>query len=116
MEVNPPGAGCRTGSADEGRPRGRRCDRAQGVGVDRGAIGPGVYERADGLWRWDRLSLSDQGMGQCASQPDSEIDDGSIGSDRDADKCHQMSAPGIWWTGSDGETCFTKSGPIPNRE
>src|SRR5271166_4024343 len=30
-------------------------------------------------------------------------------------KCHQMSAPGMWWTGSDGETCFTKSGPIPNR-
>ena len=80
------------------------------------AVRSGVYERADGLCRRDRLSLSDQRMGQCATQPDSEVDDGSLGSDRDADECHQMSAPGMWWTGSDGETCFTKSGPIPNRE
>jgi hypothetical protein len=27
----------------------------------------------------------------------------------------QMSAFGMWLTGSEGQICFTKSGPIPNR-
>ncbi len=116
VEVNPPSGGGGTGSADQGRPRRRRGDRGQGIGVDRSPVRSGVNERAYGLGRRDRPPLSDQRMGQCASQPDSEVDDGSIGSDRDADQCHQMSALGMWSTGSDGETCFTKSGPIPNRE
>jgi hypothetical protein len=59
---------------------------------------------------------SDQRMGQCSSQPNSEVDDGSIESDRDANEWRQMSALGMWWTGSQGESCFTKSGPILNRE
>src|SRR5208337_2765794 len=44
------------------------------------------------------------------------VDDGSIESDRDANEWRQMSALGMWWTGSQGGSCFTKSGPILNRE
>ena len=76
----------------------------------------GVDQRADGLRRWDHLPLSDQSMGHRTSHPNSEVDDGSIDSDRHADEWHQMSALGMWWTGSEDKTCFTKSGSIPNRE
>jgi hypothetical protein len=84
--------------------------------VDRSPIRTGVNKRADGLGRWGHLASSDQRMGQCSSQPNSEVDDGPIESDRDANDWHQMSALGMRWTGSQGDTCLTKSGPIPNRE
>lgn len=54
-------------------------------------------------------------MRKRSSQPNSEFDDGPIPSDRDANERHQMSALGMWWIGSEGRTCFTKSDPIPNR-
>jgi hypothetical protein len=40
----------------------------------------------------------------------------AVGSNRYADKWHQMSALRMWWTGSQDETRLPKSGPIPNRE
>lgn len=59
--------------------------------------------------------MSDHGMGEHASQPDPEVDDGSIDADRHADERRQIIALGMWSITSDGEIRFTKSGPIPNR-
>ena len=48
------------------------------MGMDRSPVRTGVNQRADGLGSRNYLPSSDQGMGQCSSQPDSEVDHGSI--------------------------------------
>jgi hypothetical protein len=92
-----------------------RTDQGQGTRVNRSAVRPRVDEGTNRLEWCNCLTLSNPCVRCGAANPITEVNDRSIDSDRDPNQRHQRSAPGMWWTGSEGDTCLTNSGPTPNR-